>query len=94
MKIEIVDENISNEDLSTMFIQRVWDGIEQPAPCLKCGAPGRILGIYRPGHPSTLLAPAGKTRVVTYWSCPTCYLDIDSVERVANEKINAWLKQN
>lgn len=54
--------------------------------CVLCKNPAHLLGVYKPGDPKTVQAPAGKTRLIIYGLCEGCAQQPDSAVRV-EEKI-------
>lgn len=63
-----------------------------PKPCLLCGQPGAVNGMYFPGPHSPAAPPPGKGRIVLYSLCERCNRRRQSLLEVVEDRIESDLR--
>jgi hypothetical protein len=55
---------------------------QAPLPCLLCGRPPHVVGLFAPRDPQRFGAPPGKVRLIRYHLCRRCCRLPDRLKRV------------
>ena len=62
-----------------------------PKPCLLCGRPGAVNGMYFPGPHSPAAPPPDKGRIVLYSLCERCNRQRQSLLEIVEDRIESDL---
>lgn len=63
-----------------------------PKPCVLCGRPGAVNGIYFPATDSPAAAPPGKSRIILYSLCQRCNGRRESLVEIIEDRIESELR--
>jgi hypothetical protein len=63
---------ISAAGLSQADQAKIHQAMQTPKPCLLCGQPPTVAGLFWPDAPLLWGGKPGKGRVIAYWLCTHC----------------------